>query len=82
MDDYHEFRKDHVAEIEVWRQQWSPSYASITHDGVASGRTTTSSTLSTNMQVVPPPPFNPVTEFFLRLKKNYQGVKTKKLRNL
>jgi hypothetical protein len=33
-------------------------------------------------QVVPPPPFNPVMEFFLRLKKNYQGVKTEKLRSL
>jgi hypothetical protein len=33
-------------------------------------------------QVVPPPPFNLVTEFFLRLKKNYQEVKTEKLRSL
>jgi len=33
-------------------------------------------------QVVPPPPFNPIMEFFLRLKKNYQGVKTEKLRSL
>jgi hypothetical protein len=32
-------------------------------------------------QVVPPPLFNLVTEFFLRLKKNYQGVKTEKLRS-
>ncbi|KAH8952462.1 hypothetical protein BDL97_09G086500 [Sphagnum fallax] len=55
MDDCHEFRRDHVTEIEEW---------------------------STSTQVVPPPLFNPITEFFLRLKKNYQGVKTKKLRNL
>jgi hypothetical protein len=55
---------------------------SITHGGVASGGTTTPSTPSTNTQVVPPPPFNLVTEFFLRLKKNYQGVKTEKLRIL
>ncbi len=26
--------------------------------------------------------FNPIKEFFLKLKKNYQGVKMKKLRNL
>jgi uncharacterized membrane protein YgcG len=39
------------------------------------------STLSTSTHVIPPPPFNPITEFFLRLKKNYQGVKTKKLRS-
>jgi hypothetical protein len=54
----------------------------IIHDGVASGGTITSSTPSTSTQVVPPPPFNPVTEFFLRLKENYQGVKTEKLRSL
>jgi hypothetical protein len=48
MDDYHEFWKDHVTEIEAWRQHWSPSYVSITHGGVASGGTTTPSTPSTN----------------------------------
>ncbi len=37
---------------------------------------------STSTQVVPPPPFNHVTKFFLRLKKNYQGVKTEKLKSL
>jgi hypothetical protein len=55
---------------------------SITHNGVASGGTTTPSTPSTSIQVVPPPSFNPITEFFLRLKKNYQGVKMEKLRSL
>jgi len=82
MDDYHEFQKDHATEIQKWKQHWSLSYVSITHGGVASGGITTPSTLSTNTQVVPPPPFNPVTKFFLRLKKNYQGVKTKKLKSL
>ncbi len=71
MDDYHEFWRDHAAKIEAWRQHWSPSYVSITHDGVVSGGTTMSSIPSMSTQVVPPPPFNPVTEFFLRLKKNY-----------
>jgi hypothetical protein len=54
MDDYHEFRKDHVTEIEEWRQHWSPSYVSIIHDGVASDGTTTLSTPSTSTQVVSP----------------------------
>jgi hypothetical protein len=40
------------------------------------------STPSLNTQVVSPPPFNPITKFFLRLKKNYQGVKMEKLRSL
>jgi hypothetical protein len=82
MDDYHEFQRDHVTEIEEWKQHWFPSYVSITHGGVTSGGTTTPSTPSTSTQVVPPPPFNPITEFFLRLKKNYQGVKTEKLRSV
>ncbi len=81
MDDYHEFQRDHVAEIEAWRQHWSPSYVSITHSGVTNGGTITPSTPNTSTQVVPPPPFNLVTEFFLRLKKNYQGVKMEKLRS-
>jgi hypothetical protein len=82
MDDYHEIWRDHVTKIEVWRQHWSPSYVSITHSGVANGGIITSSTPSTNTQVVPPPSFNLITKFFLRLKKNYQGVKMEKLRNL
>jgi hypothetical protein len=82
MDDYHEFRKDHAIEIKEWRQHWSPSYVSITRGGVANGGTTTPFIPSTSTQVVPPPPFNPVMKFFLKLKKNYQGVKTEKLRSL
>jgi len=82
MDDYHEFWRDHATEIEEWRQHWSPSYVSITHGGVANCGITTPSTPSTNTQVVPPPLFNPITEFFLRLKKNYQGMKMEKLRSL
>jgi hypothetical protein len=82
MDDYHEFQRDHAVEIEAWKQHWSPSYVFIIHGGVASGGTTTPFTLSTSTQVVPSPLFNPVTEFFLRMKKNYQGVKTEKLSSL
>jgi hypothetical protein len=82
MDDYHEFLRDHATEIEEWRQHWSPSYVSITHGGVVIGGTTTPSTPSTSTQVVPLALFNLITEFFLRLKKNYQGVKTEKSRSL
>jgi len=79
MDDYHEFWRDHATKIKEWRKHWSPSYVSITHGGVTSGGTTTP---FTSTQVIPPPSFNPIMEFFLRLKNNYQGVKTEKLRNL
>jgi hypothetical protein len=82
MDDYHEFQRNHAVEIKAWRQHWSPSYVSITHNGVASGGNTTLSTPNTSTHVVPPPLFNHVTKFFLRLKKNYQGVKTEKLKSL
>ncbi len=54
---------------------------SITHGGVANGGTTMPFTPSTSTQVVSPPLFNLVTKFLLRLKKNYQGVKTEKLRS-
>ncbi len=82
MDDFHEFQKDHAIEIEEWKQHWSPSYVSITHGGVASGGIITSSTPSTSTHVVAPPLFNLVMEFFLRLKKNYQGVKMEKLMSI
>jgi hypothetical protein len=81
MDDYHKFRRDHAIAIEAWRQHWSPSYVSIIHDGVINGGITTPFNPNTSTQVVPPPPFNHVTEFFLTLKKNYHGVKTEKLRS-
>ncbi|CAM6095651.1 unnamed protein product [Calypogeia fissa] len=72
MDDYHEFRKDHEAEITAWKDYWSPKYVSITYGGVvgsgASGST--------------PPAFNPISKFFEVLKKKYQGVRTEKLRSL
>jgi hypothetical protein len=64
MDDYHEFRRDHATDIKLWRQHWSPYYVSIIHGGVASGGTTMSITPRMNTPVVPPPLFNPVTEFF------------------
>jgi hypothetical protein len=48
MDDYHVFWRDHAIEIEAWRQHWSPSYVSITHNGVANGGTIMLSTLSTS----------------------------------
>jgi hypothetical protein len=82
MDDYHEFWRVHAIEIKEWRQHWYLSYVSITHGGVASGGITTSSTPNTSTQVIPPLPFNPVMELFLRLTKNYQGLKTEKLRSL
>ena len=92
MDDYHEFRRDFDAEIESWRQYWSPGYVSITLGGVgaigASGAdagTPAKAVASTSTVggVTPPPPsFNPMTEFFLQLRKNYQGVRTDKLRSL
>ncbi|CAM6104817.1 unnamed protein product [Calypogeia fissa] len=73
MDDYHEFRKAHDAEITAWKDHWSPKYVSMTYGGVA-GTTSSSRSL--------PPAFNPIEEFFEVLKKNYQGVRTEKLRSL
>ncbi|CAM6103416.1 unnamed protein product [Calypogeia fissa] len=72
MDDYHEFRRDHDTEITAWKDHWSPKYVSMTYGGVVGTATPTGA----------PPPFNPIEEFFKVLKKNYQGVRTEKLRSL
>ena len=85
MDDYHEFRRAHAAEIEEWRRHWSPNYVSITFGGrsgqnvgahgssastgIESDTETGPSTAGTSERV--PPSFNPVSEFFSTLRRNY-----------
>ncbi|CAM6099169.1 unnamed protein product [Calypogeia fissa] len=73
MDDYHEFWKAHDVEIMAWKDYWSPKYVSMTYGGVV-GTSTPEGSL--------PPAFNPIEEFFEVLKKNYQGVRTEKLKSL
>ncbi|CAM6082310.1 unnamed protein product [Calypogeia fissa] len=73
MDDYHEFRKAHDMEIMAWKDYWSPKYVSMTYGGVV-GTAAPEGSL--------PPAFNPIEEFFEVLKKNYQGVRTEKLKSL
>ncbi|CAM6082588.1 unnamed protein product [Calypogeia fissa] len=73
MDDYHEIWKAHDAEIMAWKDHWSPKYVSMTYGGVV-GTAAPSGSL--------PPTFNPIEEFFEVLKRNYQGVRTEKLRSL
>jgi hypothetical protein len=96
MDDYHEFRRAHAIEIEEWRQHWSPNCVSITRGGVSSSGTvsagsSTSTSVGSGVGAGPstsgtsvgvPPSFNPVEEFFSTLRKNYQGVRTEKLKSL
>ena len=65
MEDYHEFRKAHVAGIEAWRIRWSPKYVSMTYGGTAAAPA------STSAEVEEASEFNPVVEFFKVLKKNY-----------
>ncbi|PTQ31359.1 hypothetical protein MARPO_0112s0017 [Marchantia polymorpha] len=98
MDDYHEFGREYVVEIDAWRRHWSPNYTSITQGGVGtsggasgsitdgtSGAGTTSGAVgvaSTSGETTCVPSFSPIPEFFKRLRKNYQGVRTEKLRSL
>lgn len=156
MDDYHEFGRYNVVEIDACRRHWSPNYMSITQDSVGingyacgvvtsedassstsggtsegtrsytsgstndvagegsrsdtnvniggatdvssrngnSGRTgssasgdTRSDTSSTAVGslggvVSGISSYSPIAKFFKRLRKNYRGVKTKKLRSL
>ncbi|BBN08134.1 hypothetical protein Mp_4g09160 [Marchantia polymorpha subsp. ruderalis] len=98
MDDYHEFGREYAVEIDAWRRHWSPNYTSITQGGVGtsggasgsitdgtSGAGTTSGAIgvaSTSGETTCVPSFSPIPEFFKRLRKNYQGVRTEKLRSL
>ncbi|OAE27603.1 hypothetical protein AXG93_109s1000 [Marchantia polymorpha subsp. ruderalis] len=34
MDDYHDFGRDYVVEMDAWRRHYSPNYMSITQGGV------------------------------------------------
>ncbi|PTQ43569.1 hypothetical protein MARPO_0024s0079, partial [Marchantia polymorpha] len=98
MDDYHEFGREYAVEIDAWRRHWSLNYTSITQGGVGtiggasgsitdgtSGAGTTSGAggvASTSGETTGVPSFSPIPEFFKRLRKNYQGVRTEKLRSL
>ena len=86
MDDYHDFARDNDVDIELWRQHWSPNYVLITRGEVSASGTTPatpgSSGSGATVAVGPVPKFNPVAEFFTLLKKNYQGVRTDKLKSL
>ncbi|PTQ28729.1 hypothetical protein MARPO_0156s0026, partial [Marchantia polymorpha] len=98
MDDYHEFGREYAVEIDAWRRHWSPIYMSIIQGGVGtsggasdsitddtSGAGTTSGAVgvaSTSRETTGVPLFSPITEFFKSLRKNYQGVRTEKLRSL
>ncbi|PTQ27347.1 hypothetical protein MARPO_0204s0011, partial [Marchantia polymorpha] len=98
MDDYHEFGREYAVEIDAWMRHWSPNYTSITQGGVGisggasgsitdgtSGAGTTSGAVgvaSTSGETTGVPSFSPIPEFFKRLRKNYQGVRTEKLRSL
>ncbi|PTQ40682.1 hypothetical protein MARPO_0038s0037 [Marchantia polymorpha] len=98
MDDYHEFGREYAVEIDAWRRHWSPKYTSIIQGGVGtsggasgsitdgtSGAGTTSGAVgvaSTSGETTGVPSFSPIPEFFKRLRKNYQGVRTEKLRSL
>ncbi|PTQ47547.1 hypothetical protein MARPO_0007s0008, partial [Marchantia polymorpha] len=98
MHDYHEFGREYDVEIDAWRRHWAPNYTSITQGGVGtsggasgsitdgtSGAGTTSGAVgvaSTSGETTGVPSFSPILEFFKRLRKNYQGMRTEKLRSL
>ncbi|OAE22507.1 hypothetical protein AXG93_4855s1000 [Marchantia polymorpha subsp. ruderalis] len=103
IDDYHEFGREYVMEIDAWRRHWSPNYMSIIQGDVGTrgdasgsiiggtsglaGAGTSSSAISvasssTSEEATGVPWFSPIPEFFKRLRKNYKGVRTEKLRSV
>jgi hypothetical protein len=78
MDDYHDFRREHEKEIEIWRKRWSPKYVSMSGvTPISEEEPAKASEKSTKV-----PAFNPVAEFFKVLKKKDQGLKAEQLRSL
>jgi hypothetical protein len=93
--DYEEFEAAHFTEIVAWRNYYASDYADVF--GGAS-RVVGPSSTSKNKEkkeegkseekeqkprdVVNPPPFNPMSQFFIQLGRDYQGQRADKMKAL
>ena len=79
-----------VPELHLHNQWCSSQESALTSDEEAEEEAATSDkgkgevkvTLDPNLEVTPPPPFNPVVKFFEELRRNYQVGRTDKLKGL
>jgi hypothetical protein len=86
--DYGEFEVANFTAVVAWRNFYAPNYADV-FDGnpmaaSTSGRGKDKKEEETDRSVAKgqPPPFNPTTEFFLRLFRDYQGQRADKMKAL
>jgi hypothetical protein len=86
--DYGEFEAANFTAVVAWRDFYAPNYADVFGGNPTaastSGRGKDKKEEETNRSVVEgqPPPFNPTTEFFLRLFRDYQGQRADKMKAL
>jgi hypothetical protein len=86
--DYGEFEAANFTAVVAWRDFYAPNYADVFGGNPMaasiSGRGKNKKEEETDRSVAEsqPPPFNPTTEFFLRLFRDYQGQRADKMKAL
>jgi hypothetical protein len=95
MADYGEFEAAHFTEIMAWRNYYAPDYADVfggaprvvNQPSTSRGKEKKEEGKSEEEEqkpgnVVNPPPFNPTSQFFIQLGRDYQGQRADKMKAL
>jgi hypothetical protein len=93
--DYGEFEAAHFTEIMAWRNYYAPDYADVfggaprvlDPSSISRGKEKKEEGKSEEEEqkpgdVVNPPPFNPASQFFIQLSRDYQGQRADKMKAL
>jgi hypothetical protein len=93
--DYGEFEAAHFTEIVAWRNYYTPDYADVfggaprvvDPSNTSRGKEKKEEGKSEEVEqklgdVVNPPPFNPTSQFFIQLGRDYQGQRADKMKAL
>jgi hypothetical protein len=93
--DYGEFEAAHFTEIVAWRNYYAPDYADmfggaprmVDPSSTSRGKEKKEEGKSEEEEqkprdVVNPPPFNPTSQFFIQLGRDYQGQRADKMKAL
>jgi hypothetical protein len=93
--DYGEFEAAHFTEIVAWRNYYTPDYADVFGGAprvvdpscTSRGKEKKEEGKSEEVEqkpgdVVNPPPFNPTSQFFIQLGRDYQGQRADKMKAL
>jgi hypothetical protein len=93
--DYEEFEATHFTEIMAWRNYYAPDYADVfggapmvvDQSSTSRGKEKKEEGKSEEEEqkpgdVVNPPQFNPTSQFFIQLSRDYQGQRVDKMKAL